>query len=100
VIDSLWRNTKGNADELLKVSIYQGSSIQAGREWLRHTIAALPNFEDVAKRDIDLTDTFFTLDEGVIFSIHNVVVSLVSLGNVAVSLVEIAQVLAAEICQS
>lgn len=98
--DSLWRTSADDIDALLSISIYQGSSIQSGREWLRHSVAALHSFEDIEQKDVDLADVFFILDDGVTFSIRNVVVSLVNVGKATFSLLEIAQNLLQKIAGS
>jgi hypothetical protein len=97
--ESLWRTPIGDVGALLSISIYQGSSIRSGREWLRHSVAALHSFEDVEKRDVDLADVFFIIDDGVTFSVRNVVVSLVNVGKTPFSFPEIAENLLQKICR-
>lgn len=100
--DSLWCSSTGDASTLLLINSYQGSSIPAAREWLRHSIASIHSLEDVDKKENDLADALFILREqdGITFSLRNVVVSLVNIGKNKFLLHGIAQTILQKLANS
>ena len=98
--DSLWRQCSATeADALLLVKIYQGSSVPSAFEWLQHSIAALHSFDSVNQEAVEHADAFFRFDDqdGIIFLIRNVVVSLLNVQNAKSSLMPVAENLLQEL---
>jgi hypothetical protein len=90
--ESLWRASPGGADSMVLINTYEGSSVQAARKWLYHSIASIHSLDGVRKEQVDVADIFFILGKcGITFSLANRFVSLVNVGNSNFSLSTIAQ---------